>query len=372
VAADAVSYLVWAAVAVAVAYGVLRAYWFARGAYKLRQAGPRPLAAARHVLWRDPGEVEHLDMIAGPGGADFIPRAPFRYIKEHSSGTQPCVSVHDANGRRWRVKWGHEVHCETLAVRLAWACGYFGEITHFVPSGRIEGMTGPLTRATDCVHEDGNFVEARFELDDPAVEKLFEEHSWSWTDNPFVGTRELAGLKVLLMLISNWDNKDQRDVARGSNTAIYVVGASRRHREAQYLIVDWGGSMGRWGRTVVTRGRWDPEGFAAETPQFVTGVAEGFVQFGYTGQRTGDARANIRVEDVAWLCRYLGRLSDAQLRDALNASGATDEETASFAASLRARIDQLVTVAASPSPLPARSTDLPATGAADTAHATLS
>ena len=110
--------------------------------------------------------------------------------------------------------------------------------------------------------------------------------------------RELAGLKVLLMLISNWDNKDQRDVARGSNTAIYVTRVSRWKREAQYLIVDWGGSMGRWGGTVVTRGRWDAAGFAAQTPQFVTGVANGFVQFGYTGQRTADARADIRVEDV--------------------------------------------------------------------------
>jgi hypothetical protein len=99
----------------------------------------------------------------------------------------------------------------------------------------------------------------------------------------------------------------------------------------------------------VTRGRWDPDGFAAQTPQFVTGVGDnGLVQFGYTGQRTGDARANIRVEDVAWLCRYLGRITDVQLRAALDASGATDDEAASFARSLRARIDQLVAAAASP------------------------
>ena len=103
--------------------------------------------------------------------------------------------------------------------------------------------------------------------------------------------RSWPGLKVILMLISNWDNKDQRDVARGSNTAIYVVRVSRWKREAQYLIVDWGGSMGKWGGTVVTRGRWDAAGFAAQTPHFVTGVANGFVQFGYSGQRTADARA---------------------------------------------------------------------------------
>lgn len=341
---DVLSYTAWTIGGVVVVYFTLLIYWRAKGSYKVWRAGPRALFGVRHRLWRDPGEVARLDMTAGPGGPSQAPVGPFEFIAEHSTGTQPCVSVHDGNGRRWRIKWGHEVQPETLAVRLAWACGYFAEVTHFVASGTIDGA-GTLSRVASCLDQKGCFVDARFELDDPLVEKLFEEHSWSWTDNPFVGTPELAGLKVILMLISNWDNKDQRDVARGSNTAIYVTRVSRWKREAQYLIVDWGGSMGRWGGTVVTRGRWDHAGFAAQTPQFVTGVANGLVQFGYTGQRTGDARANIRVEDVAWLCRYLGRMTDDQLRTALTASGATAEETDSFAASLRDRIGQLQRVA---------------------------
>ena len=32
--------------------------------------------------------------------------------------------------------------------------------------------------------------------------------SWRWDDNPFVGTNELAGLKLMVMLLGNWDNKD--------------------------------------------------------------------------------------------------------------------------------------------------------------------
>ena len=51
--------------------------------------------------------------------------------------------------------------------------------------------------------------------------KHFDAHGWAWHDNPFVGTHELNGLKILMMLVSNWDNKDVRDVARGSNTAIF-------------------------------------------------------------------------------------------------------------------------------------------------------
>jgi len=368
---EVLSYIAWTGAVVGCGYLLVRVFWSLLSVYKLRKAGPRPLLGARPRLWHDPGTVEDLDIRSGPGGGKSVPVPPYRFLEEHDSGSQPTVSVKDGAGRRWRIKWGQEVRSETFAVRLAWACGYFAEITHFIASGAIEGC-GSLSRAASCVDEHGAFVDARFELDDPDVDKFFEEHSWSWTDNPFVGTRELAGLKVLLMLISNWDNKDQRDVARGSNTAIYIARGSRWRREAQYLIVDWGGSMGRWGRAVVTRGRWDAEGFAAQTPQFVTGVAEGFVQFGYTGQRTGDARANIRVEDVAWLCRYLGRITDAQLRDALDASGATDAETDSFATSLRARIDQLINVAASRAPSAAPTTDPPARDAGGSVRAVLS
>ena len=90
--------------------------------------------------------------------------------------------------------------------------------------------------------------------------------------------------------------------------------------------------MGRWGGNLVTRGRWDPQGFAAQTPEFVTGSDGGAVRFGYAGQRTADVAAGISIDDVRWLCRYLGRVTDAQLRDALTASGATPEDTGQFTA----------------------------------------
>ena len=186
-------------------------------------------------------------------------------------------------------------------------------------------------------------MDGRFELDDPDVMKLFEEHSWSWTDNPFVGTRELAGLKVMLMLISNWDNKDQRDVARGSNTAIYVTRVSRWKREAQYLIVDWGGSMGKLGRQPSSRAAaGTPAGFAAQTPQFVTGVTNGYVQFGYTGQRTGDARASITRGRRPLAVPVSGpdhRRSAARGADA--SAARRPRKSSSFTASLRSRIEQL-------------------------------
>ena len=318
----------------------VRLIWLALGAYRINRAGPRRLLASKHTIWRDPGDVAGLDLVNGPGGRAGAPRPPFEFLEEHTSGSQPCVSVRDDTGKRWRVKWGNEVRSENFAVRLVWACGYFAETTYFIDDGEIAACRD-LQRARTCVDEQGKFREARFELDDPSVRKLFEEHSWAWNDNPFIGTRELHGLKILVMLLSNWDTKDRRDVARGSNTAIFEERVSRWRREARYLITDWGGSMGRWGGNIVTRGRWDPHGFAAQTPHFVSGVENGIVLFGYAGQRTADMASGIRVEDAIWLCRQLCQISDEQIRAALIASGATDEEAASFTVSLRERISQL-------------------------------
>jgi hypothetical protein len=319
---------------------VLHLAWRAVGVWRINRAGPRPLRAVSHVLWRDPGNVAALDMKSGPGGADYEPAPPFHFLEEHLGGSQPCVSVHDARGRRWRVKWGDEVRSENFAVRLVWACGYFAETTYFVANGVIEGARN-LQRASACIDDQCRFVDARFELDDPAVKKLFEEHGWAWNDNPFSGSRELQGLKVLVMLLSNWDTKDRRDVARGSNTAIFEYRLSDGSREARYLITDWGGSMGRWGSNIVTRARWDVAGFEDQTPHFVMSAEEGIVKFGYTGQRTEDVAAGITLDDVRWLSRCLGALTDTQLTTALLASGASDEEAKRFAASLRNRIEQI-------------------------------
>jgi hypothetical protein len=318
-------------------------YWWAVSRYKVWAARERPVRAARQSLWRDPGEVERLDFRGGPGGPGGEPAPPFRFVEEHATGSNPCLSAHDAKGRTWRVKWGDEVQSETFAVRLVWAAGFHAEAAYFVPEGELEGAT-ELGRARSCVTEDCRFKDARFELDEPGVRKLFDEHGWSWDDNPFQGTRELAGLKIMVMLLSNWDNKDVRDVARGSNTAIFEYTLPDGTREARYLIIDWGATMGKWG-SALTRGKWDCEGFASQNPEFIAGVEGGVVRWGYTGQRTDEATEEITVEDVRWLCRYLTRVTDQQIRDGLHASGATQQEVDCFTRALRARIHELQRVA---------------------------
>ncbi|MCA1619501.1 MAG: hypothetical protein LC795_09380 [Acidobacteria bacterium] len=331
--------------AVGTASGVIVVYlfWWAKSRYKLLTAPERPLRARQVSLWRDPGAVERLDFRGGPGGREREPLPPFRFVEEHDTGSNPCMTVRDARGLRWRVKWGDEVKSETFSTRLAWAAGYHVEAAYYVASGHIEGAEN-LGRARACVAEDMSFSDARFELDEEGVRKLFDEHGWSWDHNPFAGTKEIAGLKVLLMLVSNWDNKDVRDVARGSNTAVFEHTLADGTVEARYLIIDWGASMGKTG-SPLTRTKWDCEGFAAQNADFVRGVAGGVVSWGFTGQRTDEATEGIEVGHVRWLLRYLGRVTDAQLREGLLASGATPAEADCFTRALRERLEQLARVA---------------------------
>jgi len=216
-----------------------------------------------------------------------------------------------------------------------------------VPSGEIQGAKD-LTRAKACLDEHCRFIDARFELDEQGVVKHFDAHGWAWHENPFIGAPELKGLKILMMLISNWDNKDVRDIARGSNTAIFECRTKFDELEARYLIIDWGAALGTWGTNPVQRGRWDPEAFAGQNALFVTGVSGDLVSFGYLGQRTGDITGNISLEDVRWFVRHSRHLTDDHLRAALTASGATSEETDLFTAALRARLNRLSEVADTP------------------------
>lgn len=218
--------VVWVLGGVFVGTVAVFAFWRMRAIFRVWRAPKRPLRSVQTMIWRDPGDVSGLDLAAGPGGRDGRPAPPFAFLEEHLTGSQPCVSVRDGRGCVWRVKWGAEVNVEALATRLAWAAGYFVEIT--IP----------------------------------------------------LSARASSGLKIVMMWLSNWDAKDVRDVARGSNTAIFEYPLRSGFREARYLIIDWGGALGQWG-TVVRRGRWDCHALAVESDAFVTGVDGEFIRFGH-------------------------------------------------------------------------------------------
>jgi hypothetical protein len=300
------------------------------------------VAEGQSVIWHDPGAVEQLDFRYGIGGADLAPAPPFSFIKEDTSGTTPKVQVKDAAGREWAIKFGHEAKPDTFATRLVWAVGYWTEPNYFLADGVISGVHH-LGRASEFVDEKGRFHDGRFQLrsDDP---KYLKNINWNWDRNPFVGTRQLDGLKIMMMLVSNWDDKDYRDAAtRGANTAIYQQG-----NRYIFFIDDWGASFGNWGK-LLTRSKWNCRDYYDESHDFVKGLGLG-IEWGYTGQHSDLMKEGVRPGDVKWLVQYLGRITDDQIRTGLRASGASQEEAQNCLEGLRMRIGQLRTVANFPDP----------------------
>lgn len=288
----------------------------------------------QNVLWHNPGAVETLDFRYGIGGPEMAPRPPFQFVAEDASGTTPKVQVKDAAGRHWVVKFGEEASADTFCTRLAWALGYYVEPQYLVADGTIEGVSG-IQRARKLVDPaSGRFRAGRFQLRSREP-KFLRTVNWSWSDNPFLGTPELQGLKVLMMLLSNWDDKDSRDEEkRGCNTAIYQQGALYI-----YFIDDWGGAMGHWGK-YFTRSKWNAKGYREQSSDFVS-FRDGAIHWGYSGQHTNLMVRDVQFGDIAWLMRYLGRVSDDQLRAGLLSSGASLEETSLYLEGLRMRIGQL-------------------------------
>jgi hypothetical protein len=281
------------------------------------------------VLWVEPGEPGVFDFQFGVGGEDRLPQPPFRFLNEDLSRTTDKINVIDDRGTKWNVKWGSEVGPSTFCTRLLRACGYFAATEYFLPAGRIEGAHD-LTRSKKRVKGDGRFVNARFQLRAEWPKYLQEEH-WKLSENPFVGSRELQGLKIFILLLSNWDN-------RPSNFGIFEQRDADQARDL-YLHTDWGAALGGWGN-FFTRSKGRCKDFTRQTSDFVKGVKDGTVVWGF-----GNID-DIGVNDVRWLLQYLGKITDEQLRSGLSASGESPTDTECYTRALRQRIEQLERIAA--------------------------
>lgn len=294
----------------------------------------------RGWLWRDPGNVAALDFGGTAGAPVHLPKPPFTFLREDPSGTQPKLFARDSAGAMWNVKFGYEARPESFCWRLVRACGYFAEPNFFVASGKFEGYK-PIRRSTPSLQADGRFTDARFQFRDPNL-KFLGDRNWYWDRPPFGGTRELSGLKVLIMLLANWDNKDARVGGSGSgpNTAVFEL---RRPAgpEFIYAFTDWGAGLGSILGGYSSRSNWRCAEYSTQSAGFVQRVETKQVVFQYDGAINPGFRTGIPPAHVVWLMRYLGRITDTQLRAGMKAAGASDADADCFTRALRVRIEEL-------------------------------
>jgi hypothetical protein len=296
---------------------------------KSDQADADDAGEGRAVLWEEPTDIESRDLLNGPGGAPGAPdpSGKFTFKKRSTSGTSEKIIVEDDKGREWTVKFGAESRPETAATRIIWAAGYYVDQDYFVKRARILGRG------------DFDVWDVRFERRDDGMKEL---GLWSWHSNPFMGTRELQGLKVLMALINNWDLKEMNNKFVRPNKE---SGGDRSKRV--YYIADLGGTLGSTGsffRKIPGFGdapagsKGDPESYANQV--FIDGVQGGNVTFHYEG-KDPKVLEGITVENARWMGNLLGRLSDKQLSDAFRAGGFNESEVSIYVRAMRKRIDEL-------------------------------
>ncbi|HLG15131.1 MAG TPA: hypothetical protein VJH03_11600 [Blastocatellia bacterium] len=284
---------------------------------------------ARPVLWEEPKDIESRDMANGPGGAQGAPDPSGKFSFSHRSeaGTSEKIVVNDDKGRSWTVKFGPEARPETAASRIVWAVGYHVDQVYFVKQAHIEGRGG------------FDVSDVRFERRDDGFKDV---GLWEWDANPFMGTRELQGLKVVMALLNNWDLKvDNNKIIRPDQK-----NGGDRHVHI-YYVGDLGATLGSTGSffskipgfgNAPAGSKGQPDSYARQP--FLIGVKDGQVVFNYKG-KDPDALRGVTVENARWMGGLLGRLSDKQLSDAFRAGGFNDAEVATYVKTIRSRIEQL-------------------------------
>jgi len=301
---------------------------------------------ATPVLWRDPGDVAARNLRYGVGSPQHAPVAPFRFVAEDKSGVSPKFEVRDARNVKWVVKLGEEAQSETVSTRLVWSVGYFAEEAYYYDRVRI-GNLPKLSRGRKFVEGNSIVRGARFE---PRRSNVERGPTWDWNKNPFADSRELNGLKVIMILLNNFD-------ARAENNRVFYVKNDGRY-EARYVVSDLGATLGRAGGLGGTRTKNNLKDFLST--RFVVGIDDGAVKFDYDTRPTKlgmltvvyppyylgqvnkeKSMRGIPVEHARWIGSLLSRLTDEQLRDSFEAASYHPATREAFVRSLRERINQL-------------------------------
>jgi hypothetical protein len=247
--------------------------------------------------------------------------------------------VIDEHGVNWRVKLGPEARPETVASRFLWGTGYFANEDYFMPVLHVQKMQH-LRRGRNLVSAGGTMHDVRMKRHLKDEKKIGE---WSWSKDPFTGTQEWYGLRVLMAVMNNWDLKD-------TNNSIYLTHGEPA--EERYVVSDLGGSFGPAGLNWMQKGK--PSAHCSSkwiktvSPDFVdfnvpSAPAMNYFNFPEMAQRLSILWLGHHIPraHARWLGHQLARMSPAQIRDAFRAGRYTPQEVEQLSTVLERRIAEL-------------------------------
>ena len=269
------------------------------------------------LLWTQPTDITTRNLLLGAGGEAMKPDIrQITFIEQKEGGYSTKYRVRDAAGNEWVAKIGKEAQPDTSANRLLWAIGYETEIAYLFPHLTIEGK--------------GMFENVRLEARPKDVKRI---GNWKWDDNQFKSTPEFQGLKIMMVMINNWDMKDD-------NNEILASKSEGADSTLRYIISDLGGSFGKTGG-IISRSRNKPSDYVKAT--FIEKVNGNDIDFKYSGKNK-KLFENLTTADARWLSNLLGQLSDEQIKDAFRAANYSAEEVDQLAMAFKDRINELANV----------------------------
>jgi len=191
---------------------------------------------------------------------------------------------------------------------------------------------------------------ARFE---PRREHIKRGKTWDWDKNPFADTRELSGLKIVMILLNNYDTRPE------NNRVLEVKDPVSGNIDVQYAVTDLGATLGKAGGLGGKRSKNNLEDFLST--KFVRGIEDdGTVEFDYDTRPTKlgilsavyppyyrsqvkkeKSMRGIPADHARWIGSLLSQLSDQQLHDAFDAAGYDHDTKTGYVNALRERINQL-------------------------------
>lgn len=283
-----------------------------------QQSAPSPAAREARIeeLWMEPEANRNL--LYGVGGKDLAPDPNEKYkVREIKlRGFSEGYTVVDSQNREWSTKAPPEAFTEIATSRILWAVGFHQPPNYVLVDWNADGARAPNPQ-----------LPARFREKDPKYHGLKAEGTWSFKDNPFVGTRPFGGLLVLQAMLANPDIKP-------SNNTIYTLTSPAEGASRWYVVRDLGYSLGTTGFNAP---RADIDAF--ERAPFIRSVANGKVQLHFGGQNKG-LLDNVTVADVHWICQRLARLTDQQWRDAFRAAAYEPSVAERYIVKLKAKIKE--------------------------------
>ncbi len=284
----------------------------------IRSTATTPVTAAQMAeLWYAPEAAR--DLFLGVGGARLAPdpAATYKVLENKTTGFSMGMTVEGPGTRKWSVKFPPEASTEVVASRLLWGLGYHQPPIYYVGKWNAEGASDPNPQ-----------LPGRFRESAPDLHGLDATGTWSYYQNPLVGTKELNGLLVLQVMLGNSDLKDEQN-------ALYTLPEPFERASRWYVARYLGQSFGRTGVLDAPRG--DLKVFE-ETP-FIKGMAGQYVRFDYRG-RHGVLVDRMTAADVHWICERLQKLTDKQWDDAFRAGGYAPEIANRFIRRFKQKIDE--------------------------------